>query len=107
MADINRVRVLWTGMPGAPGVSTHYLGVGVAAADLTAIRTFYNALITGLPNTLTLTVLGTGDKVDDETGELTGSWSATAPTIVNGWPSSCMVCPRTSGRLPNCRCQKP
>src|SRR4029453_14503020 len=34
MANIYRVRALWTGMPGAPGVSTFYTGAAPLAADL-------------------------------------------------------------------------
>lgn len=90
---IHRVKVLWTGMPGAPGVSTHYLGSAPAAADLTAFRTFYNALIAGLPNTLTLTIPGSGDILDETTGTITGTWTATAPSTVVGTAASGYAAP--------------
>jgi len=75
-------------MPGAPGVSTFYTGAAPLAADLTAIRTFFNALAAGLPNTLTITVQGLGDIVDDSNGALVGSWTQTAPATVLGTSAS-------------------
>jgi len=88
MVDIYRIRATWTGMPGAPGVSTFYDSGPPSASELTAIRTFFNSLAAGLPNTLTISVQGTGDVVTAETGELVGGWSATAPSTVVGTSAS-------------------
>jgi len=96
MADIHRIRAVWSGAPGAPGISTFYTPAPPAAADLTAIWTFFNALIAGLPNTMTIQVQGTGDTVDDGTGDLTGSWTATAPSVVTGTSASGYAAPTGS-----------
>lgn len=88
MSLIHRIRVTWTGMPGAPGISTWYTSAPPAAADLTAIRSFFNSLAAGLPNTLTITVLGVGDSLEETTGVLENVWSATAPATVVGTSAS-------------------
>jgi hypothetical protein len=80
-------------MPGAPGVSTHYLNAAPGAADLTAIRTFFNALAAGIPNTANLTVDGVGDIINAQTGNLVGTWSATPPAAVAGSAASGYAAP--------------
>lgn len=82
MTDIYRVKALWTGMPGAPGVSTHYLASAPSAADLTAVKTFYGSFASFLPSSLTISVPGFGDVIDDVSGELQNTWTATAPAAV-------------------------
>lgn len=84
MADIYRVKALWSGFGGSPGVTTHYLGETPTAADLTAVRTFYNTLAPHLPSGLTIAVPGSGDIIDEFEAGLTGTWTATAPTAVSG-----------------------
>jgi hypothetical protein len=88
MADLYRVKTTWSGMPGAPGVSTMYLNATPTAADLTAIRTFFNALVAGLPNTATLQVQGVGDVISDTNGALSSTWVTTAPGVVTGTSAS-------------------
>lgn len=75
-------------MPGSPGVSTMYLSDAPVAANLTTIRTFWNALVAGLPNTLSLQVFGSGDIIDDTDGRIAGSWTAAAPAVVAGTSAS-------------------
>jgi len=77
---MNRVRVLWQGFPGAPGYSNHYVGSLTTAQ--TAIRAFYAALVTYLPNNLTITVPNTGDQVEEATGKITGVWTGAAQAVV-------------------------
>ena len=85
MADIARVRAAWQNWPGAPGVSTFYLNNPPTQAQIDAIRSFFNALITLLPSGLTITVPGSGDVLDDATGHINGAWSvATPPAVVTG-----------------------
>jgi hypothetical protein len=72
---MNRVRVLWTNFPGAPGYSNFY--VGTTITDHTPIRTFFNALTSYLPGGLTITVPTSGDQISEATGAVTGAYSAT------------------------------
>jgi hypothetical protein len=79
---MNRVRVLWQNFNGAPGYSNHYVGSLVTAQ--TAIRTFYNALVSILPTAMTIQVPNSGDQVQEATGQIIGAWSGTAQTVVTG-----------------------
>jgi hypothetical protein len=80
---MNRVRVVWSNWPGAPGYSNFY--VGTTITDHTPIRTFFNALTTYLPAAVTITVPTSGDQISEATGAITGSYSATVTGgAVNG-----------------------
>lgn len=79
---MSRIRATWTGFPGAPGVSTFYSLN--PAADLPLIHGFFAALIGSLPADVTIQVEGSGDVIDETTGNLTGGWSDTAPAAVQG-----------------------
>lgn len=79
---ISRIRAIWTGFPGGPGVSTFYsLG---PATDIPLIHGFFDAIQSILPADVTVQVEGTGDVIDETTGELTGAWSADTPAPVAG-----------------------
>ena len=80
---LNRVKVQWTGWPGAPGVSTFY--VSTTITDLAPLRTFFAALSASyLPSGLTLAFPSTGDVIDEATGLITGAWSGPAAADVVG-----------------------
>lgn len=73
---ISRIRAVWTGFIGAPGVSTFYsLNPEV---DVPLITGFFRGLITVLPLAVNITVDSSGDVLDETTGNLTGSWSMAA-----------------------------
>ncbi len=72
---MNRVKVLWSNFPGAPGYSNFY--VGTTITDHTPIRTFFNSLITYLPSSVQILVPTSGDQISEATGLITGSYSAT------------------------------
>lgn len=93
MANIARVRCVWSGFPGGPGVSTHYLDPGFAAGSLGVIRTFYNGLISYLPNTISIQVPGSGDILDDANGELVSQWTDTTPAVCVGTSASGYAAP--------------
>jgi len=85
MAGLNRVSVAWQGWPGSPGVTQFYLDNVPAQTSIDAIRAFFNAIANLLPSGLTISVPGSGDIVEDVTGQLAGSWSVgTTPVVVNG-----------------------
>lgn len=72
---MNRVRVIWSNWPGAPGYSNFY--VGTTITDHTPIRTFFSALSSYLPAAVTIQVPTSGDQISEATGLITGSYSAT------------------------------
>jgi len=80
---MNRVRVVWSNWPGAPGYSNFY--VGTTITDHTPIRTFFQSLNGILPAAVTITVPTSGDQISEATGLITGSYSATVTGgAVNG-----------------------
>jgi len=75
MADIERIKVVWSGLTGLPGLSVFYGDAGGSAnAD---IKTFFTSIAALFPTPLTWTIPGNGDLVDDATGTLTGIWTNT------------------------------
>lgn len=82
MADIYRVRSIWSGFSGGPGVSTmFFLDVATAVAS---VHTFWTDLVGQFPDDVHIQVENSGDIIDDATGDLTGAWSADAVASVNG-----------------------
>lgn len=74
MTVIDRVRVVWEGLSGLPGVSTLYFLDATSAMD--DVHDFYDAFAGGLPSPLTITVQSAGDTIEDTTGNLAGAWAA-------------------------------
>lgn len=78
MTDLNQYRVAWTGAAGLPGVSTFY-NTGAVPGFLTALRAFFEAVKTSIPNTITITYPSSGNVIDDTTGQVKAAWASTAP----------------------------
>lgn len=81
MTTLFRVRVALTGFPGGPGVSTFYfLDVSTAIESLNQM---YQTMVGAFPLDCTINVERTGDKIEDTTGVLVGSWvgGVTAPIV--------------------------
>src|SRR5665811_1514303 len=75
MTTLYRVRTLWTGFPGAPGYTTMYaLDIGTFLDEL---ATFWASVAGLLPGDVTVTIPRTGDRIEDTTGDLIGSWTET------------------------------
>lgn len=87
MADLNRLRVLWSGSPvTGDGISTLYC-TGSPDGFPASVYDFFNTLKLMFPIGLTITVPNFGDKINDATGELSGSWStsdAAGPVVCTG-----------------------
>lgn len=79
---MDRVRVVWSGFPGGPGVSTFYAVSG--AAILGPLRSFFVGEAAGLPSDVTIQVENTGDTLDPATGRLTGAWAGDPQVAVSG-----------------------
>lgn len=86
MTTLQRVRCVWQNWPGAPGYTNFYESASVV--DHTGYRTFFNALVALLPNTITIQVPGSGDIIEDTTGSIVGSYSFAVPTVVTGTSSA-------------------
>lgn len=92
MVTIHKIRVAWTGLPGAPGVSTFHCSgpPGTMMADL---RTFFEAVKATLPTSCVLTYPSTGVDIDSSTGLATGTWSASAPSPTTGTNPAAYIAP--------------
>jgi hypothetical protein len=80
---LSRVKVVNGGSPGGNAVTNFYFR-SVSGTELTALGAFITACKPYLPSTITYTIPSSGDTIDEATGALTGSWSATAPSPIAG-----------------------
>ena len=91
MTSLNRVRVGWSGFPGAPGVSTFYfLDVATAVASLV---TLFDSIKAAFPSDVTWRVESAGDVINDVNGDLTGAWGADPVSDVAGTASGAYSAP--------------
>jgi len=85
-----KMPVVWSTGIGGAGVSVFYSPFGV---DMTTeLATFFNAIKSNFPAGITIACDNAGDKIDDASGELTGSWTdGTSWTLGGGsgsfWPA--------------------
>ena len=79
---LNRVRVALTGVSGLPGVATFHFGSSVT--DMTALRTFWDAIKIVFPNTMSIGVPNSGDTIVEDSGQISGAWSGPAQAAVQG-----------------------
>lgn len=77
MTDVNRIRVSLTGSGvTGPGVATHYVLGTMTGSEQTAIKDFWTELAGQMPIGVSITVPTEGEIIDDNTGDVTGLWSA-------------------------------
>jgi len=82
MANLARVRVLWTG-PAVVGDGVTTLFFDEAHSGFLAdVRSFFFDLRFAFPNTLQLTFPPSGDLIDVATGELSGTWTEADPGAI-------------------------
>lgn len=75
MTDILRIRTSWTGLQGAPYLSTHYftrVDADSAGYAADAVDAFFTAMAGQIDNNLTWNVEGFVAVIDDSTGALVG-----------------------------------
>lgn len=85
---IYRVVTAWDNFPGAPGYTNLFFAQSLAPtqaeidATTAKVRAFWNALITLIPNGVTLTTRSDVDEFDIPSGELTRSLTAASVAVV-------------------------
>lgn len=82
MVDVSRVRTSWTGFRGAPGVTTMYFLDTATCVE--SLHAFWTSMAGDLPGDVVIQVEDSGDIIDSETGDLTGSWVSDAVDPING-----------------------
>ena len=84
MPTLFRVRCTWTGLTSGAGVSTFYYLTTLASGDITALKAFWTAAATCLPNSVTVRTPNTGDLLDAASGGLTGTWTTGSAGTATG-----------------------
>ena len=85
---INRVRVAWsdTGVVG-PGLSTFYFASPGTIGISNLLTLFTTIAANDLPDDVTITVPGSGDRIDELTGTIIGGWTQSGGGSVTGGSS--------------------
>ncbi len=82
MAVLRRVPVVWSTGAGGPGVSVFY---STSAVDATAdLQTFFGAIKSRFPTSITWSCAASGDEIESTTGALTGAWTGGTAWSDNG-----------------------
>lgn len=85
MANINRFRVVWSGISGGTGISTFYTDTSLPVNTfLTALRAFFQSFPTFLPTGVILTYPSAVDTLNATNGALVASLPATPPAVTSG-----------------------
>lgn len=105
MIVLARMRVTWTGSTVVGGgVSTFYSTVPTSGFK-TAVAAFFTAVAGLVPTTCTWTIPSSGDTINDDSGDLSGTWSeagadsTVVSTLAGAYPNGvgARVVWRTSG----------
>lgn len=86
MTTLNRVVVAWSS-PAIVGTAVNVLHFSGAEGDvppISAIKAAYGQLSGILANNVTIQIPGSGEQINDTTGELTGVWTATGSGPILG-----------------------
>ena len=85
MPVIQRVRIVWSGLPGMPGYSNLWFNAPLNPQDqIDLVRDAVTQLQPSIAGAVTATVEGVVTLTDTDTGQVTGVLSGTARTIVGG-----------------------
>lgn len=105
MPSIVRIRTTLTGGPVVGGgLNVTHFAAGSTSGPA-AVKAFWTSAATFMPNGVTITVPGTGDTVDELTGQIDGTWTASGGGTVTssggttGWAAGvgCRVWFATDG----------
>src|SRR4051812_47622095 len=73
MTDMYRAKTIWSGGSPGNGVTTFY---STSIPTPATIKAFWTAIKANVPTGVTWTIKGSGDVIDDATGDLQTGWSA-------------------------------
>lgn len=90
MTTLNRLVIPWQGpmVKGAAVTVLHWSGAEGDAPPVGAVVSAFNAVKTMFPLGLSWTIPGSGDKIEDTTGDLAGVWTATGGATVSATGSA-------------------
>lgn len=92
MPNLCRIRAVWSGATGLPGVTTWYCaneGVSGTVSDArNAIGAFYAAVESHRPTGVLVTLETAGDIISGTTGEIVGSWGDNTARVSAGTGSA-------------------
>jgi hypothetical protein len=80
---IDKQTTLWTGFPGAPGYTVLYWN-DVTGPNLVALQAFWAGIMDRLPTNTTIQVQNSGDRIDENTGAVVGSWAGPSQVSLVG-----------------------
>lgn len=85
MGEVGKVQVVWTGFVGAPAYSSHYfygdpLSTSTAQDYVSAVSTFWNSIVGGMPSTAHFSVTPDVQILDEASGHLVRVETTTPPT---------------------------
>lgn len=87
MAQLQQVRVAWSGGPGGPGISTFY-GDDTDEPIQAYVASLFEGIALKVPSSITFTVPNSGNLIDVATGQPVGTWSSgttrTIPATATG-----------------------
>jgi hypothetical protein len=85
MANLQRVRVAWTGTPvPGGGLSTFFFSAGATPSTFTGLlAAFFNQFDDILPPGITWAIPSSGDIIQDTDGALVGAWSGGSAANIN------------------------
>lgn len=83
---LNRVRCAWANFPGAPGLTTFFVGSGTT--NMAPITAFWDAIKNELPVATQVTTPNSGDQLSEATGTLSGTWSGSGGGVATSATAS-------------------
>lgn len=91
MTSLNRLVIAWSGpqIVGNAVSVLHFSASDNSAPPVAAVKSAFTTAAGMFPSGVVLTIPGTGDVIDDTSGNLTGVWSATGGgTVAGGGPAT-------------------
>jgi len=80
--SMHRVRCVWQNFAGAPGYTNFYTTISLTT--VAPFVTFFDTIKSKLPLNLTVQIPGTGDVVNEATGQIQGIWAKVGGATITG-----------------------
>lgn len=101
MSHIKRITTVWSGRPGLPGTTTLYFHENshTAADQVDAVKAFWNSLKNNIVTGVNLTVDGTVEIVESDTGDIVGTDATGHGGVIVGTDSADPLPPSVQGLI--------